>query len=83
MVVVVEYPITLQVDNVGAIFLSENKSVSQRKKHIDVRHHFIHDYVEDRTVKVQFFCSEGNIPDPFTNKQSYRTFFSDFANAKR
>ena len=55
--VVVEYPIIVHVDNVGAILLLEKKSVSQQTKLIDVNHHFIHDYVEDRTVKVQFFCS--------------------------
>ena len=58
MVVVVEYPITMHVDNVGDIFLSENTSVSQQTKHIDVRHDFICDYVEERTVKFKIFRSE-------------------------
>ena len=48
----VKYPITVHVDNVGDIFLSENTLVSQRTKHIDMRHNFIFDYVEDRTVKL-------------------------------
>ena len=65
--VFVEFPITVHVDNVGVILLSENTLVSRRTKHIDVHHHFIHDYVEDETVKIQFFHSEGNMADPFTN----------------
>ena len=43
MGVVVEYPITVHVDDVGAIFLSDNTSVSQWTKHIGVYHHFISD----------------------------------------
>ena len=52
--VVVEYPITVHVDNVGAVFLPDNTSVPQRKNHIDVNHHFIKDYVDDGTVKIIF-----------------------------
>ena len=32
----VELPIIVRVDNLGAIFMSENVSVSQRTKHIDI-----------------------------------------------
>ena len=46
MGVVVEYPISMDVDNVGDIFLSENISLSKWTKHIDVRQHFICEYVE-------------------------------------
>ena len=47
---VVECPITVHIYNVGAIFLLEITSVSQQMNHIDMYHHFIHDYVEDITV---------------------------------
>ena len=66
MSVVVEYNVTVKVDNIGAILLSDNTSVSRRMKHIYVCHHFIHDYIEDRTVKIVFFGSEENLADPFT-----------------
>ena len=58
MGVVVEYPINVHVDNVGAIFLLDNILVSQHMKYIYVRHHFIRDYVEYRTVKIIFSHSE-------------------------
>ena len=64
--IVVEHPIAMHVDNVGTIFLSDNTSVSKSKKHIDVRHHFICDYIEYGTVKIQFVRSEENLADPFT-----------------
>ena len=66
MGVVVECPITVYVGNMGVIFLSGNTSVSQWKKHIDLCHHFIRDYIEDRTVKLQFFQLEESLVDPFT-----------------
>ena len=52
--VVVEYTTIVNVDNIGDIFLSDNTSESPRKKHIDVRHHFICDYIEDGTVNINF-----------------------------
>ena len=52
MGVVVEYPITMHIDSVGDIFLSENTLVYKQTKHIDIRHHFIRDYVEEGTVKL-------------------------------
>ena len=58
MEVTFKYPITVYVDNFGDIFLSENTLVYQRAKHIDVRQQFICDYVEDVTLKIQFFRYE-------------------------
>ena len=74
MGVVVEYLITMHVDKFGYIFLSKNASISQRTKHIHVFHHFISDYVKDKTVKIEFFRSEGNLPGPFTNNLSNGPF---------
>ena len=48
----VKYPITVRCDNVGAIFLSYNSKNSNRTKHVDIRAHFVCQYVEDGIVKV-------------------------------
>ena len=74
MGVVVEYPINVHVDNVGDILLLENTSVSQQTNRIDGHHYFIRDYVEDGTVKIQFFRSEENMADPLTNNLSNGPF---------
>ena len=37
----VKLPITIRVDNVGAIFMAENPGISQRTKHVDVRLTFV------------------------------------------
>ena len=76
MVAVVEYPITVYVDNVGAIFLLENISVSQRMKHIYVLYQFICDYIEYRIVKIQLFYPEENLANIFTKNLSIGNFES-------
>ena len=50
----VELPIVVNVDNVGAIYLASNATTSQRMRHIDVRYHFVRDYVEDGVVQIVF-----------------------------
>ena len=37
----VDLPGVIGEDNQGVIFLANNKQVSQRTKHIDLKHHFI------------------------------------------
>ena len=72
----IEYPINVDIDKIITIFLPENTLVSQRTRHIDVRHNFFLDCVEDGTVKIQFFCSEENLADPFTKNLSNGPFES-------
>jgi hypothetical protein len=62
----VEYPIVVRVDNVGAIFMSENITATNRTRHIDVRYHFIREIIEDGVVKIQFVRTAENKADPFT-----------------
>ena len=62
----VKLPIILRVDNIGAIFMTENVSTSSRTKHVDVKYHFVREYVEDGFVKVIFVRSEHNVSDRFT-----------------
>ena len=63
MEVKIGFPIVVNVDNIGAIYLATNNSSSQRTKHVDVRYHFVREYIEDGIVKVQFVKSEDNDSD--------------------
>ncbi|CAI9626822.1 unnamed protein product [Alternaria burnsii] len=45
--------VPIHVDNQSAIKLSKNPEFHQRSKHIDIRHHFIRDHVQDSTISVQ------------------------------
>ena len=50
----VKSPIIVRVDNVGAIFMSENVTTSPRTKHVDIRYHFVREYVEDGFIEIIF-----------------------------
>ena len=47
-------PLTIMVDNQGAIDLAKNGSVNRRTKHIDVRFHFCRQAVEDKLVSLKY-----------------------------
>ena len=66
MNVEVELPITVHVDNVGAIQLSNNQTTSDRTKHIDIRTSFVKEYQEDGKIIIKFVKSEDNEADIFT-----------------
>ena len=62
----VELPITVYVDNVGAIWLSNNRTTSDRTKHIDIRTSFVKEYQEDGKIITKFVKSEDKEADIFT-----------------
>jgi len=49
-----ELPITVHVDNVGAIFMSENVSATSRTRHVDARYHFVREFIEEGQIKIVF-----------------------------
>ena len=56
-------PSKILEDNTGAIFLSRNKQVGARTKHIDVRYHFIREKVENGNILVQYVNTLKNPAD--------------------
>ena len=64
----------VRVDVIGAMFLANNSVLSQRTKHISVRHHFIREYVEERVAKKIFVKSKLNTADIFTKSLSQELF---------
>ena len=75
----VELPITVHVDNVGAIWLSNNCTTSDRTKHIDIRTSFVKEYQEDGKIIIKFVKSEENEADIFT-KNTTNVIFSNHQN---
>ena len=65
----VEIPITVYVNNVGAIWLSNNRTTSDRTKHIDIRTSF-------GKIIIKFVKSEDNEADIFT-KNTTNTIFQN------
>jgi hypothetical protein len=64
----IEYkkPIRVHVDNIGAIFLSENRNSGERTKHIDIKYHYIREQIDVGLIEVKFVKSEDNLADLFT-----------------
>ena len=77
MGVKVELPITVHVDNKGAIFISENPVV-KRTKHIGTRYHMIRKLVKDDIIIIKFVTSDENLADIFTKNTSVITFHCHF-----
>ena len=69
MEIKVPLPIKVQVDNVGAIWLANNSSVSERTKHVDLRAHFVRDMIKDQVIEVKFVKSADNGSDIMTKNQ--------------
>ena len=70
MNITVPLPITVHVDNVGAIWLSNNRKTGDRTKHIDIRTAFVKEYQEDGKINIKFVKSEDNQAYIFTKNTS-------------
>ena len=63
MEIKVPLPIKVQVDNVGAIWLANNSSVSEGTKHVDLRAQFVRDMIKDEVIEINFVKSAENDSD--------------------
>ena len=66
----VEDPIQLHGDNKGAVDLALNPVTGRRSKHIDIKHHVIRQYVEDRQITLIRTPTEEMVADGFTKSLS-------------
>lgn len=56
----------IQCDNQSSISLTRDQSHHQRSKHIDIKHHFVRDYVEMGKLWFHYVPTKENIADIFT-----------------
>ena len=56
---------TLICDNISAINISKNPVQHSKTKHIEIRHHFIRDLVEDKKIKLEYIHTEKQLADIF------------------
>ena len=66
----VQRPVTVRVDNVGAIFLAENATMSQRTRHINIRYKWVSEFIENGEIEVIFVKTLENDADIFTKNVS-------------
>ncbi|XP_073811779.1 uncharacterized protein [Musca autumnalis] len=62
--------ILLQCDNRSAINLANTEAYHARTKHIDVRHHFVRDKIDEGHIELQYESSENMVADFLTKPLS-------------
>ena len=65
---------TVYVDDVGAIWLSNNRTTSDRTNHIDIRTSFVKEYEEGEKITIMLVKSEENEADIFTRNTTNTIF---------
>ena len=60
----------------GAIWLSINRTTSERTKHIHIRISFVKEYQEDGKIIIKFVKSQDNEADIFTKNTTKVIFYS-------
>ena len=58
--------IPIKCDNTSAINLSKNPIQHSRTKHIDIRHHFLRDHVQNGDISLEFVDTNNQLIDIFT-----------------
>ena len=58
--------LTIYRDNTSTINISKNLVQHSRTKHIEIRHHFIRELVEDGTLTLEFIHTDDQKADLFT-----------------
>ena len=70
----VEVPIAIHVENVGAVWLSNNITTSERTKHVHIRTAFVKEYQEEGKILIKFMKSGENDADINTKNTPNTTF---------
>ena len=68
-------PVELGMDNQAAIAISYNPELHSRTKHIDRRHFFIRECVENMQLRVPYVKSIDNLADFFTKPLAKNDYF--------
>ncbi|GJR77583.1 retrovirus-related pol polyprotein from transposon TNT 1-94 [Tanacetum coccineum] len=66
--------VPIMCDNKGAIDLSKNPVQHSRTKHIEIRHHFLHDNVQKGHISIEKVSSVDNIADILTKPLKRESF---------
>ena len=67
-------PMTIYEDNQACIRIADNPVSQRRTRHIDVRFHFVRDYINDGYVSVKYCRSKEMLADIMTKIMDRSTF---------
>jgi len=68
--------VPLLCDNTSAIKLTKNQVQHSRTKHIEIRHHFIRDHINNGDCEIKFVSTKSQLADIFTKPLSKDRFYS-------
>jgi len=68
--------VPLLCDNTSAINLTKNQVQHSMTKHIEIRHHFIGDHINNGDCEIKFVSIESQLADIFTKPLSKDRFYS-------
>ena len=77
-----ESNIPILCENTSAIFLSKNPILYSRAKHIEIKHHFIRDYIQKGILNLNFVDTDHQWADIFTkplSKDRFKFILKNFA----
>ena len=69
-----KYATTIYCDNLSTIAITENPVFHNRTKHIDIKYHFIRDYVAKGEIQIKFCTTNEQLADIFTKALPKRKF---------
>ena len=71
----IEVPVELWIDNVGAIFMTENRTSSSRTRHMDTRWWYVANMQDELgLIKVKFVRTKDNVADIGTKNIDTATY---------
>ena len=70
----IDDPTPICSDNQGAIFITHEPVVQRRSKHIDIRFHYIREFVEEAQAKILYVPTEEMVADTLTKALPYESF---------
>jgi hypothetical protein len=59
-------PLVINADNQSAIAFSRDNTEHSRTKHIDIRHHFVRDHLNEGNIDIVYVHTNDNLADLFT-----------------
>ena len=62
----VRAPVVVHVDNQSAMRMSENDIDHDRSKHIDIKHHFVRELINNKEVALRWVTTTDQLADIFT-----------------
>jgi hypothetical protein len=69
-----EMPLCVHNDNQSAIAISKNDVLHHRLRHIDIKHHFVRDLIENKKLVIQWIPTADQVADILTKSMKGQVF---------